>query len=84
VTAKQAVTAGTPIGIIGADPLDGQHLAHLHFELREGEAQIDPEALMARWDYLPDPEPASAPVARNTGTAHAHRVLVVRRLGDHR
>ena len=78
VTAKQAVTAGTPIGIIGADPLDGQHLAHLHFALREGEAEIDPESLMASWDYLPDPEPASTPIARNADTTRAHRVLAVR------
>jgi hypothetical protein len=78
VTAKQAVTAGTPIGIIGADPLDGQHLMHLHFALREGEAEIDPESLMASWDHLSDPEPASAPIARNADTTRAHRVLAVR------
>jgi murein DD-endopeptidase MepM/ murein hydrolase activator NlpD len=77
VTAKQAVTAGTPIGIIGADPLDGQHLMHLHFELREGETGIDPEPVMASWDHLPDPEPASAPVARNAATTRVPRVLAV-------
>jgi murein DD-endopeptidase MepM/ murein hydrolase activator NlpD len=84
VTAKQAVTAGTPIGIIGADPLDGEHLMHLHFALREGEAEIDPEPRMAGWDYLPDPEPLSSPAARNAGTTRAPRVLVVRRPGDRR
>jgi murein DD-endopeptidase MepM/ murein hydrolase activator NlpD len=79
VTAKQAVTTGTPIGIVGADPLDGQHLMHLHFALREGEAEIDPEPLMASWDYLPDPESASAPGARNADTTRAPRVLAVLR-----
>ena len=69
VTAKQKVTAGTPIGIIGADPLDREHLLHLHFEVRRGGPAdpIDPEPLMASWEYLPDPtESTSVPVARNT------------------
>ncbi|HEX7841482.1 MAG TPA: M23 family metallopeptidase [Kofleriaceae bacterium] len=68
VTTKQKVTAGTPIGIIGADPLDGEHLMHLHFEVRRGgpDDRIDPQPLMAHWEYLPDPtEPTSALVARN-------------------
>ncbi len=29
VTAKQRVSAGTPLGIIGADPLDAEHIMHL-------------------------------------------------------
>ena len=29
----ERVRAGQPIGIIGASPLDGEHLKHLHFEL---------------------------------------------------
>lgn len=38
VTTKQKVSAGTPIGIIGADPLDGEHIMHLHFEVWRGGA----------------------------------------------
>jgi murein DD-endopeptidase MepM/ murein hydrolase activator NlpD len=71
VTAKQKLTAGTPIGIIGADPLDGEHVMHLHFEVRRGGAsdRIDPQPLMASWEYLPDPgtptTPTSSLTARN-------------------
>lgn len=69
VTTKQKVSAGTPIGIIGADPLDGEHLMHLHFEVWRGAAseRFDPQPLiLARWEYLPDPaEPTTALVARN-------------------
>ncbi|HEU4733449.1 MAG TPA: M23 family metallopeptidase, partial [Kofleriaceae bacterium] len=58
VQAKQPVSAGTPLGIIGADPLDGQHVLHLHFEVwRGGSAdRFDPQPLMeATWEHLPDP-----------------------------
>jgi len=68
VTTKQKVTAGTPIGIIGADPLDGEHLMHLHFEVWRGTAsdRFDPQLLMTSWEYVRDPgEPTSALVARN-------------------
>jgi len=87
VTAKQVVTAGTPIGIIGADPLDAEHIMHLHLELRRGENGTDPQPLMASWNYVPDPEPASEPVARNAGAARAPDALPGRRrfrawLGD--
>jgi murein DD-endopeptidase MepM/ murein hydrolase activator NlpD len=81
VTARQKVTAGAPIGIIGADPLDGQHLAHLHFELRRGGPadRIDPQPLMASWDHVPDPtEPTTAQVARNAGATHAYRAQPAR------
>ena len=62
--AGQRVRAGQPIGIIGADPLDGEHLKHLHFELwlggpsdadrsgagdaRAGTSSPIPNALVAR------------------------------------
>ncbi len=57
VTAKQSITAGTPLGIIGADPLDGEHLMHLHFEIWRGAAdsRFDPQRLIeTSWEYLPD------------------------------
>ena len=57
VVPKQAVLAGQPIGIVGSDPLDAQHLMHLHFEIwRGGPKQgVDPEPLMRTWEHLPDP-----------------------------
>jgi murein DD-endopeptidase MepM/ murein hydrolase activator NlpD len=58
VSAKQPVSAGTPLGIIGADPLDAEHIAHLHFELWRGGAgdRFDPQQLIeTTWDYVPDP-----------------------------
>jgi hypothetical protein len=80
VTTKQQVSAGTPIGIIGADPLDGEHLMHLHFEVWRGGAsdRFDPQPLMASWEYVRDPgEPTSALVARNaTPRASAYGVPV--------
>jgi murein DD-endopeptidase MepM/ murein hydrolase activator NlpD len=81
VTTKQQVSAGTPIGIIGADPLDGEHLMHLHFEVWRGDAsdRFDPQPLMANWEYVRDPgEPTSALVARNAHThlSHGSRVPV--------
>jgi murein DD-endopeptidase MepM/ murein hydrolase activator NlpD len=71
VTAKQPVTAGTPLGIIGADPLDGEHIMHLHFEVwRGGRADaFDPQKLIeTTWEYLPDPgDLPRIVVARNGG-----------------
>jgi murein DD-endopeptidase MepM/ murein hydrolase activator NlpD len=79
VTNKQKVAAGTPLGIIGADPLDREHLMHLHFEVRRGGLadRFDPQPLMATWDYLPDSGEPAAPVARNVQTvSHGPRVPV--------
>jgi murein DD-endopeptidase MepM/ murein hydrolase activator NlpD len=76
VATKQVLAAGTPIGIIGGDPLDARKLSHLHLEVRRGGGgeQIDPQLLMASWEYLPDPsEPAAALVARNAHPRSARR-----------
>lgn len=52
----QRVLAGERLGTMGADPLDAQHVRHLHFELwqRVGAdvAQIDPQPLMAPWRVI--------------------------------
>jgi murein DD-endopeptidase MepM/ murein hydrolase activator NlpD len=52
----QRVRAGDVIGHVGADPLDGEGLMHLHFELwyrgARGSA-IDPEPLMRTWLIAP-------------------------------
>jgi murein DD-endopeptidase MepM/ murein hydrolase activator NlpD len=70
VTAKQSVSAGTPIGIIGADPLDGEHIMHLHLEVWRGgeETRFDPQRVIeTSWEYLPDPGDRPILVARNGG-----------------
>jgi hypothetical protein len=72
--AGERVRAGQPIGIIGADPLDGEHLKHLHFEIWLGGPKdaIDPAPVMRAWTTVPDP---SALVARNAS-------FVYRPIGD--
>lgn len=68
VTAKQSVSAGTPLGIIGADPLDGEHIMHLHLEVWRGgsDARFDPQRVIeTSWQYLPDPGDLPILVARN-------------------
>ena len=62
----ERVRAGQPIGVIGADPLDGEHLKHLHFEFWRGGPKdaIDPAPLMRAWETVGDP---NALVARNAG-----------------
>ena len=79
VVPKQTVRAGQPIGIIGADPLDAAHLAHLHFEVWRGgaAARFDPEQRMKTWEYLPDPgDVPEALLARNARGAHRAGDLV--------
>jgi murein DD-endopeptidase MepM/ murein hydrolase activator NlpD len=52
----QRVRAGDVLGYVGADPLDGEGLMHLHFEVwyRGGpSAAIDPTPLMRSWLVLP-------------------------------
>jgi murein DD-endopeptidase MepM/ murein hydrolase activator NlpD len=52
----QRVRAGDIIGHVGADPLDGEGLMHLHFELwyrGAREAAIDPAPLMTTWLVAP-------------------------------
>ncbi len=52
----QRVAAGERLGSMGADPLDAQHVRHLHFELwqRVGAdvARLDPQPIMAPWSVL--------------------------------
>src|SRR5439155_21636546 len=75
VSKDQFIAAGTPIGIIGGDPLDAAHLMHLHFELWRGGSsdRVDPGPFMSSWEYLRDPAESTAPlVARNGGHRMAH------------
>lgn len=57
VVPHQTVSAGQPIGVIGADPLDGEHLKHLHFEMWRTPSRVrfDPQPFMKTWAQLPDP-----------------------------
>jgi murein DD-endopeptidase MepM/ murein hydrolase activator NlpD len=55
VEAGAKVIAGQPIGIVGADPLDAEHLKHLHFELWPSGARgsaLDSAPLMKRWGFV--------------------------------
>ena len=71
---NEHVRAGQPIGIIGADPQDAEHLKHLHFEIWLGGSPkdaIDPAPLLHTWEVVA----ATTILARNAG-------LVYRPLGD--
>lgn len=63
----QRVTAGQPVGIIGANPLPGAtNLKHLHFEIWRGgrSAAFDPQPVMQSWAFVPDPR------VRNAGLSY--------------
>lgn len=50
------VKMGDVIGYVGADPLDAEHVRHLHFETRYrggASAAIDPESAMRLWSRSP-------------------------------
>jgi hypothetical protein len=65
----ERVRAGQPIGVIGADPLDAEHVKHLHFELWLGgpDKRVDPSLVMSGWQSVPDP---GALVARNASLTY--------------
>ena len=64
----QRVLAGTPIGVIGGDPLVPPHLKHLHFELWAGgpSEAVDPAALMRTWQVV------AVLTTRNAGFTYRH------------
>lgn len=51
------IYAGQPLGIIGADPLDGRRLKHLHFALWAGNSgdAFDAAPFMRGWEMIRDP-----------------------------
>ncbi|MFT3700198.1 MAG: M23 family metallopeptidase [Kofleriaceae bacterium] len=55
----ERVRAGQPIGVIGADPMDGQHIKHLHFEIwmppGRPQDRVDPEPIVRNWPIVPIP-----------------------------
>jgi hypothetical protein len=66
---REPVRAGQPLGVIGASPLDAEHLKHLHFEVWLGgpSDRVDPSAMMRSWDTVPDPNEL---VARNASLVY--------------
>jgi hypothetical protein len=68
----ERVRAGQPIGVIGASPLDGEHLKHLHFELWLGgpSDRIDPASLMRSWELVAAPSDPGTLVARNASLSY--------------
>lgn len=64
------IKAGQPLGVIGADPLDPQHIKHLHFELRVGTDAVDPAGVMKAWQvFTPrDIAPFLPPLTRNAAS----------------
>ena len=67
----ERVRAGQPIGIVDADPLDGEHLKHLHFELWRGGPNdaVDPAPMMRAWSVVDAPSTLVARNARLSATA---------------
>lgn len=49
----ERVRAGQPIGVVGADPQDGEHVKHLHFEIwlppGTPKDRIDPASILRSW-----------------------------------
>lgn len=72
-----AIRAGQPLGVIGADPLDGEHLKHLHFELWPNGPQsaIDPARLMAGWEVFEPAAVSKFMTARNAKAAKSKERL---------
>jgi murein DD-endopeptidase MepM/ murein hydrolase activator NlpD len=51
----QRVRVGEVIGVIGADPLDGRKVRHLHFAMWHGgggRSAVDPAPLMRKWSVV--------------------------------
>lgn len=67
--AGERVRAGQPIGIVGASPLDAEHLKHLHFELWRSNAatKLDPALAMRGWHVAGSGAPL---VARNASLTY--------------
>jgi len=65
------IKAGTPIGVIGADPTEqGRGVKHLHFELWVGGPSnaVDPASVMKQWEVVGSSDVAPL-IAMNTRNA---------------
>lgn len=70
---KIKIAAGQPLGIVGADPLDRNHLMHLHFALWAGgsENAFDAAPFMEKWAKIRDPRESGPPPAPATNSSGA-------------
>ena len=75
------VTAGEPIGTIGASPEDPAHLRHLHLELWKGATRsgaVDPDPYLAAWSRVSIAwSPTNAPLVASprNGTLSSYRAV---------
>lgn len=82
------VHAGQMLGTIGANPLNGEHLKHLHFEMWKGgkrSGAVDPAPYLASWTRVNVSwSPSASPeVARNSrGRVRNGGTSAYRRLGE--
>ena len=79
-----AVRAGQPLGTIGASPIDGEHLKHLHFELWKGGKRsgvVDPAPYLDTWTRVTAPW-SPLLVASNTSTLRNGAMSAYRRVGE--
>lgn len=69
----QRVIAGQPLGIIGADPMDGNGLKHLHFAVWLGgpNQAVDPAPLMKSWVMVRSPDEGGGAGAPSGGAPGA-------------
>jgi hypothetical protein len=86
VVAKgQQVTAGQMLGAIGANPKDGQHLVHLHFELWKGRKRsgaIDPAPYLAAWSRMVSPWSPNRTTLVSSATHRNGTLSAYRPVGD--
>jgi hypothetical protein len=78
------VRAGQVLGTIGASPLDGEHLKHLHFEIwKDGKrtGAVDPAPYLATWKRVTSPWPPTL-VAFATPTPRNRAMSAYRPLGE--
>ncbi len=78
------VRAGQPLGTIGASPIDGEHLKHLHFELWKGgkrSGAVDPAPYLDTWTRVTSPWWPTL-VASNASALRNGTMSAYRRVGD--
>ncbi|MCW5801768.1 MAG: M23 family metallopeptidase [Deltaproteobacteria bacterium] len=78
----QSVVAGQSLGTIGASPLDGERLMHLHFEIWLGGVRagaIDPDPHLATWPRVTigwsPPTPTLVPSSLRNGALSSYRPI---------
>ena len=69
------IKAGQPLGVVGGDPRDPQHLKHLHFELWPAgpSSAVDPAPLMKGWQLFDAKDVVPLFPARNAAVRNLMR-----------